>query len=886
MAQPPLNQQTLVQIWNLSNRRQTPGHLLKEDFYCSLRYMAIAQAGQPVSLQTLRKSNGSRLGLPRISGFDNAKIIQSYKRSGGRPNYPPYVQQQQQPQPAPVPVPAPVPAQQPQQAAAPQNTTTPAATATDPWTVSPQQKEQYLKFFFNADRDRDGFVSGQEAADFFRMSGLHQQVLKEIWLLSDLDKDSKLDKTEFVIAVHLAMKARTGMQPPKVLPPSLLSLKRGTVVSAALPQQAQPRKSDDLVSSLVANNKAKAPPLRKMPSAIALDDETLIPLKSSIKAAQTQHDDFDEELKLNNQKLTESLSEVAELKAKLVSLGKETVEIKQKIADGEEELNHLQEQKNELLNQVEDRQDTVAMQKDTLAILESKLQAARKAYNEKNRTLIEQNNAMSMVNQSASEMEAEIERLRREEETLDGKIARYEKLLQSAKQRGAECEERKKSQQEIINEKKAHLARIRGQLGDSKNLISSSKRELESLKLESKQLREQIRAVRSGQGGVGFFDSKTSVDAEIQSEKKNVAELKAQLASAKGGVDPASTDDIFDGADDPFTPTSTNEVKNTPTEEISAPFDTDNFDMDNLDNDNPFASNPFETNDGVLDAEPITEPTVTGETTAAATETKGSADAVDPFAEDDPFAAEIATPAPVATTTAKIEKKEEEKKESAGDFFEEAGFDFNVPVAAPKATEAPAATPAVGAAAQSEEPAFELDDMFGPAPTVERKKVEAAPSALNGGFDDDDDVFGAANGASASPKPAQNEKKSEPGFDDDDDIFGTSIPAKAAPKKTEEKAAPPASQKAQNTVDDFDDDVFGSALPASSSAAKSQPEASKENEENPFSAAGFGGGADAADEDNPFDSSAAPSGGATKKKDAGTSNAAFAADFGEDEFKF
>ncbi|KAF7257474.1 hypothetical protein EG68_06277 [Paragonimus skrjabini miyazakii] len=67
----------------------------------------------------------------------------------------------------------------------------------------------------------NGYLTGEQAREFFLKSGLPPLVLGQIWSLSDLDADGKLDKKEFSIAMYLIKKKIEGMQLPSTLPAGL-----------------------------------------------------------------------------------------------------------------------------------------------------------------------------------------------------------------------------------------------------------------------------------------------------------------------------------------------------------------------------------------------------------------------------------------------------------------------------------------------------------------------------------------------------------------------------------------------------------------------------------------------------------------------------------------
>jgi len=61
-----------------------------------------------------------------------------------------------------------------------------------------------------------------EAVAFLRKSKLPENVLREIWKLSDLGRDGALDVVEFCIAMHLVIKVKNNIPLPAVLPAVLL----------------------------------------------------------------------------------------------------------------------------------------------------------------------------------------------------------------------------------------------------------------------------------------------------------------------------------------------------------------------------------------------------------------------------------------------------------------------------------------------------------------------------------------------------------------------------------------------------------------------------------------------------------------------------------------
>eukprot|EP01117_Protostelium_nocturnum_P020077 TRINITY_DN887_c0_g3_i3.p1 TRINITY_DN887_c0_g3~~TRINITY_DN887_c0_g3_i3.p1 ORF type:complete len:1630 (-),score=381.09 TRINITY_DN887_c0_g3_i3:54-4943(-) len=89
--------------------------------------------------------------------------------------------------------------------------------------LSNSECEAYLQDFENADINKQGFVSGMEARNYFQKTGISRQILAIIWNLADDDKDSCLNQQEFFIAMHFITAHLRGYELPEVLPSTLKS---------------------------------------------------------------------------------------------------------------------------------------------------------------------------------------------------------------------------------------------------------------------------------------------------------------------------------------------------------------------------------------------------------------------------------------------------------------------------------------------------------------------------------------------------------------------------------------------------------------------------------------------------------------------------------------
>lgn len=87
------------------------------------------------------------------------------------------------------------------------------------WDVTPQEKQQYDGLFEKVDTGRNGFITGEQAVVFFSESGLSEDYLAQIWDLSDIQSEGRLNRDEFAVAMYLIRLQRG--KPASVLPTAL-----------------------------------------------------------------------------------------------------------------------------------------------------------------------------------------------------------------------------------------------------------------------------------------------------------------------------------------------------------------------------------------------------------------------------------------------------------------------------------------------------------------------------------------------------------------------------------------------------------------------------------------------------------------------------------------
>uniref|UniRef100_A0A3P8PAZ7 Intersectin 2b n=1 Tax=Astatotilapia calliptera TaxID=8154 RepID=A0A3P8PAZ7_ASTCA len=93
----------------------------------------------------------------------------------------------------------------------------PAARGPSVWAISPEERDKHDQMFDSLSPTM-GYVTGDQAKRFFLQSGLPASVLADIWSLADMNKDGKMDRLEFSVAMKLIKLKLTGTPLPSSLP--------------------------------------------------------------------------------------------------------------------------------------------------------------------------------------------------------------------------------------------------------------------------------------------------------------------------------------------------------------------------------------------------------------------------------------------------------------------------------------------------------------------------------------------------------------------------------------------------------------------------------------------------------------------------------------------
>lgn len=88
------------------------------------------------------------------------------------------------------------------------------------WVIGAEERAKHEAQFYSL-KPNNGLITGEQARKFFLQSQLPPSVLAQIWQMSDLNCDGKMDRKEFSIAMYLIQKRLQGFTLPVTLPDSL-----------------------------------------------------------------------------------------------------------------------------------------------------------------------------------------------------------------------------------------------------------------------------------------------------------------------------------------------------------------------------------------------------------------------------------------------------------------------------------------------------------------------------------------------------------------------------------------------------------------------------------------------------------------------------------------
>ncbi|KAI0781211.1 hypothetical protein BD413DRAFT_23939 [Trametes elegans] len=391
--------------------------------------------------------------------------------------------------------------------------------ATPQWDVTPQEKANSDRIFDTLDTQKKGYIEGDVAVPFMLQSNLAEDVLAQVWDLSDLNNDGRLTRDGFAVAMHLIQGKLAGKDIPSALPLSLVppALRGSGSALAAPAQPAVPEAIKDLLwddsppASATAPSHPQmtlqpqgtgtfsgrpaptmSPPPRGTPAAVA-DPFAGGPFGFNNAPAPTSHQDLlgdDDEPQTSSPPLHDQSAEIGNVKNQLSSTNRSLEAAKNERAGLERQLTE---------------------QAALLASLQTQLSSAKAAYDTETRLL-------TTLKERFAAQSADIQKTREE-------LIRAESDLSATRVEKAEIEGGLLRDKEEVRD----LHRKMSEVGTQ---IEATKAEVEKLKKEAKQ-QKGLLAIAKKQLATREAE-KGKVDKELEEAKVELQSVTQEREEAEG----------------------------------------------------------------------------------------------------------------------------------------------------------------------------------------------------------------------------------------------------------------------------------------------------------------------------------------------------------------
>lgn len=559
----------LKQVWDVADCKQKY-QLEKEDFYVAMRLIAMAQAGhQQLNRESLRHMGSQLMPIARFQGVPPPPSIMSGQTpvtspsnfgSAGRGmlNFP----------------------------ASPTSAGPISPRQTDqPYNMLEADKMKYGQHFGSCDTNHDGFVEGAEAVALFSKSGLERDALAKIWQLADMDKDNRLNKHEFCVAMHLIVcVSKKGLAMPQVLPDYLRDVPATAGISSPV-LMGLPSPRDGQIDFIpLAQAPVPSPP---RPAAVPKLDLTKVPSASiilpSMEQASTLKPSSPSGAKYNNE--IKELSQVSEnilgtanaimsvqkmgsesqgsvittLRSLIQKLNAEKVSLKSQLDSSQKEFEAGNEQLNQLTAEMTELQKTVASLKKQCYEQEQELHMQKQK-------LLEGGARKKQLLAEIQQMTETIDKLSKEKERLLSEIHGLELESTKIKAGTQSLGILQQDHRGDISQLQSELEIIQRLHGGRQHVLSDSQAEVAALQAQLSKVQAELASAQQA-----FAAERSKVEQVTSQAAKREREELSQKARGMQNQRSPQRNDGFDVPVVPMKPPSSVNTWNSPDRDVLSP---------------------------------------------------------------------------------------------------------------------------------------------------------------------------------------------------------------------------------------------------------------------------------------------------------------------------
>jgi epidermal growth factor receptor substrate 15 len=394
----------------------------------------------------------------------------------------------------------------------------------DGWAVSPADKARFDQIYAGLDKSNRGFITGDQAVDFFGNARLPEEILAQIWDLADINSEGRLSRDEFAVAMYLIRQQRGTKEgrgnlpttlPPALIPPMMRKQQAppsqptapafenasvtkprsaaddlfGLDAFSSAPPQAPQSTGDSTAGGPFQNPKSPPPPPTTSSPGPSTNFKPFIPSSSfgqSLAPQQTglstasqprasqplASDDLlgdaDPEV---SQKLTSETSELANLSNQVGNLSKQMQEVQGTRGSAEQELSQGSQQKKEFelrLSQLRTMYEKEV--KDVKALQEQ---------------LSTQRNDVKRLQQDIAMLEGGLHDLQSQHQQLST-------TLEAELREKASVNDKIKATNIEMNDLRPRVEKMKSEARQQKGLVAISKKQLATLDAEKDRLQDEL----------------------------------------------------------------------------------------------------------------------------------------------------------------------------------------------------------------------------------------------------------------------------------------------------------------------------------------------------------------------------------------------------------
>jgi epidermal growth factor receptor substrate 15 len=439
----------------------------------------------------------------------------------------------------------------------------------DGWAIKPADKAKYDQIFTGLDKSNRGFITGDQAVEFFGNARLPEETLAQIWDLADINSEGRLNKDEFAVAMYLIRQQRGTKEgrgnlpatlPPALVPPMMRKQQAppsqptapafenapvtkprsaaddlfGLDAFSSAPSQVPQSTGGSITDGPFQNPKSPPPPPATSSPSPSTSFKPFVPSSSfgqSIASQKTgsaaspaqapQHSasddllgDADPEI---SQKLTSETSELANLSNQVGNLSKQMQEVQSDRASIEQEVSQGSQRKKEFEVRLSQLRTMYENEVKDVKSLQEQLSAQR--------------NDLKRLQQDIAMLEGGLQDLQSQRQQLST-------ALEAELREKAALNERIKATNAEMNELKPQVEKMKSEARQQKGLVAIGKKQLATLDAERDRLQDELNTASADLDAAKKEAEEQARSVPQTSSVTSPANVASPAASVMSGTNP------------------------------------------------------------------------------------------------------------------------------------------------------------------------------------------------------------------------------------------------------------------------------------------------------------------------------------------------------------